>query len=174
MNLALFGLRLVVGLTLAAHGSQKLFGWYGGHGIDGTASNYERIGLRPGRVNAWLAGLAECSGGLLIAVGLVTPVGAAALIGVMTAAVLTVHVRNGFFITNNGFEYNLVMAAAAFALAGIGAGGWSLDNALGIHLTGAGWALGALAAGVLAGLGAVVSGRRAAARGIDHGQPHPA
>ena len=163
MNLALLALRLVVGLTLAAHGAQKLFGWFGGHGIDGTAAGYERMGLRPGKFNAWLAGLAECLGGLLIALGLVTPLGAAALIGVMTVAVATVHLRNGFFAAQNGFEFNLVMASAAFALAGIGAGGWSLDHALGIHMTGAGWALGALAVGVLAGLGAVGSGRLASA-----------
>jgi putative oxidoreductase len=119
------------------------------------------MGLRPGRFNAWLAGLAECVGGLLIALGLVTPLGAAALIGVMTVAVVTVHLRNGFFATQNGFEFNLVMAAAAFALAGVGAGGWSLDHALDIHMTGTGWALGALAVGVLAGLGDVGSGRLA-------------
>jgi putative oxidoreductase len=164
MDLALLALRLVVGLTLAAHGGQKLFGWFGGNGIEGSAAVYERIGLRPGRFNAWLAGLTEMSGGLLIALGLVTPLGAAALIGVMTVAVATVNLRNGFFITGQGYEYNLVLAAAAFALAGTGAGGWSLDHALGIHLTGAGWALGALAAGVLGGLGAVVSGRLASTR----------
>jgi putative oxidoreductase len=101
-------------------------------------------------------------------------VGAAELIGVMTAAVATVHVRNGFFNATNGFEYNLVLVAAAFALAGTGAGGWSLDNALGIHMTGAGWALGALGAGLLGGLGAVVSGRLVSSRSADHGQPHPA
>lgn len=164
MDLALFGLRLVLGLTLAAHGAQKLFGWFGGQGIKGTGATYERMGLRPGRFNAWLAGVTESFGGLLIALGLLTPLGAPALIGVMTVAVSTVTLRNGFFITKNGFEYNLVLAAAAFALAGIGAVGWSLDNALDIHLTGAGWSLGALDAGVLGGLGAVVSGRLASSR----------
>jgi putative oxidoreductase len=73
MDLALLGLRLVVGLTLAAHGGQKLFGWFGGHGIEGTGASYEGIGLRPGRLNALLAGMAESSGGLLIALGLLTP-----------------------------------------------------------------------------------------------------
>jgi putative oxidoreductase len=130
--------------------------------------------LRPGKLDASLAGAAELSGGLLIAMGLVTPFAAAGLIAVMTAAVLSVHLRNGFFVTDNGFEYNLVLAAAVFALAGVGAGEWSLDSALGIDLTGTAWALGALGAGVIGGLGAVLSGRLAHRRGAGHGQPHPA
>jgi putative oxidoreductase len=159
MNLALLGLRIVVGLGFAAHGSQKLFGIFGGHGVEGTAGFFEQIGLRPGKLHAWAAGATEFFGGLLIALGLVTPIAAAGLIAVMTAAVLTVHIKNGFFATNQGYEYNLVLAAALFALAGIGAGQWSLDNALGIDLTGTGWALAALGAGLLAGIGAVLSGR---------------
>lgn len=174
MNLALFALRLVVGLTLASHGAQKLFGWFGGRGIEGTGAGYEQMGLRPGRLNAWLAGMSECVGGMLIALGLVTPLGAAALIGVMSVAVLTVHISNGFFVTKNGFEYNLVLIAAAFSLAGTGPGGWSLDNALDIHLTGVGWALAALGAGVLAGVVAVLNGRLASTRRARHGQSHAA
>jgi putative oxidoreductase len=174
VEIALLGLRLVVGLGFAAHGAQKLFGVFGGHGIEGTAGFFEQIGLRPGKLHAWAAGTAEFLGGLLIAVGLVTPFAAAALIAVMTAAVLTVHLRNGFFVSNNGYEYNLVLVAAVFALAGIGAGDWSLDNALGIDLAGTGWALGALGAGVLGGLGAVLTGRLASERKRGHGQPHPA
>src|ERR687888_2113971 len=104
MGLALLGLRLVVGLGFAAHGAQKLFGVFGGYGIDGTAGFFEQIGLRPGKLHAWAAGIAEFAGGLLIALGLVTPFAAAALIAV-TAAVLTVHLRNGFFVSNNGYEY---------------------------------------------------------------------
>jgi putative oxidoreductase len=159
MALALLGLRLVVGLTFVAHAVPKFFGVWGGGGIQATADTFDQIGMRPGRFHAWLAGLAELGGGLLIAVGLVTPVAAAALIAVMTAAVVTVHLRNGFFNAHNGYEYNLVIAAAAFALAGTGPGEWSLDNALGIDLAGAGWALVALGAGILGGLGAVLSGR---------------
>jgi len=174
VEIALLGLRLVVGLAFAAHGAQKLFGVFGGGGIDGTAGVFEQIGLRPGKLHAWAAGSAEFFGGLLIALGLVTPFAAAALIGVMTAAVLTVHLPNGFFVTSNGYEYNLVMVAAVFALAGIGAGDWSLDNALEIDLAGTGWALGALAAGILGGVGAVLSGRLAPAHGSAHDQPHAA
>jgi putative oxidoreductase len=170
MNLALLALRLVVGLGFATHGAQKLFGAFGGHGIDGTAGFFEQVGLRPGKLHAWVAGAVEFFGGLLIALGLVTTPAAAALIGVMTAAVLTVHLKNGFFATNQGFEFNLVLAAALFALAGIGAGQWSLDNALSIDLAGTWWAVGALVVGALGGIGAVVSGRLAAR---DHGQHGP-
>src|SRR5256885_14927624 len=138
MDLALLVLRLVVGLTFAAHGAQKVFGAFGGPGINGTAGFFEQIGLRPGKLHAWIAGLTEFVGGLAIALGLVTPIAAAALIGVMTAAVITVHLKNGFFVANQGFEFNLVLAAALFALAGIGSGDLSLDNALGIDLHGTG------------------------------------
>jgi putative oxidoreductase len=161
MDIALLGLRLVVGLTFAVHGARTLFGAFGGAGIEGTARFSEQIDLRPGKPNAWLSGVAELFAGLLLALGLVMPVAAAALIGDMTAAVLTVHLRNGFFNTDNGFEYNLVLAVAVFALAGVGAGAWSLDEALDINLAGTGWALAALGAGVLGGLGAVVSARLA-------------
>jgi putative oxidoreductase len=174
MELALLALRLVVGLGFAAHGTQKLFGVFGGGGIEGTAGVFEQIGLRPGRLHAWSAGSAEFFGGLLIAAGLLTPFAAAALIAVMTAAVLTVHIRNGFFVTNNGYEYNLVLAAALFALAGVGAGDWSLDRALGFDLAGTGWALGALGAGIAGGLGAVYSARFGARPASGHGQPHAA
>ena len=174
MEIALLGLRLVVGLGFAAHGAQKLFGLFGGHGIEGTGGFFEQIGLRPGKLHAWSAGAAELFGGLLIAVGLVTPFAAAALIAVMTAAVVTVHLRNGFFVAANGYEYNLVLAATVFALAGIGAGDWSLDGALDLNLAGTGWALGALGAGILGGLGAVLSGRLAPAGEDGKGQPHAA
>lgn len=174
MDIALLALRLVVGLGFAAHGAQKLFGAFGGHGIDATAGFFEQINLRPGKLHAWAAGSAEFFGGLLIAVGLVTPFAAAALIAVMTAAVLSVHLRNGFFVSDNGYEYNLVLAAAVFALAGIGAGNWSIDNALGLDLAGTGWALGALGAGIAGGFGAVLSGRLASQQEPTHGQPHAA
>jgi putative oxidoreductase len=174
MELALLVLRLVVGLTLVAHATQKLFGWFGGRGIAATGTSYERMGLRPGRLNAMVAGTVESVGGLLIALGVVTPVGAAGLIAVMTVAVLKVTLRNGFFNSAGGFEYNLVLAAAAFALAGVGPGNWSLDNALDIHMTGAGWALGALAVGVLGGLAAVALGRLESSRSSDRSRPHPA
>lgn len=178
MEIALLGLRLVVGLAFAAHGAQKLFGAFGGEGIGGTADSFERIGLRPGRLQAWAAGSTEFFGGVLIALGLVTPVAAAGLIAVMTAATLTVTWRNGFFVTSNGYEYNVVLAATLFALAGIGAGDWSLDHAAGIDLAGTTSALGALGAGILGGTGVVLGGRLAAGRKSVHNrryaERHPA
>jgi putative oxidoreductase len=168
MDLGLIVLRIVVGLLFAGHGAQKLFGAFGGGGLEGTAGMFDNIGLRPGGLQARAAGTAEFMGGLLIALGLFTPFAAAALIGVMTAAVITVHGPNGVWNTNKGYEYNIVLAAAVFALSAIGAGAWSLDNALGLDLQGVVWALGALAVGVIAGIGAVISGRTAAGR-----QPHP-
>jgi putative oxidoreductase len=174
MNIALLGLRLVVGLTFSAHGAQKLFGAFGGHGINGTAGFFEQIGLRPGRLSAWAAAAAELFGGLAIALGLLTPIAAAGLIAVMTAAVLTVHLKNGFFVGNQGYEFNLALSAAVFALAGIGAGDWSIDNALNIGLTGTGWALGALGLGLLGGLGAVIAGRLTSREARGHGHPTPA
>jgi putative oxidoreductase len=96
------------------------------------------------------------------------------LIAVMIAAVLTVHRPNGFFVSDNGYEYNLVLGAALFALAGIGAGAWSLDGALGIELAGSGWALGTLVAGAIGGLGAVASGHLAPKHASGRGKPHAA
>lgn len=168
MDLALLVLRLVVGLLFAGHGAQKLFGAFGGGGLEGTTGMFDNLGLRPGWLHARAAGTAEFAGGVLIALGLFTPFAAAALIAVMTAAIVTVHGKNGIWNTNSGYEFNLVLIAVAFALAGVGAGAWSLDNALGFHLHGVIWALAALAAGVIGGLGSVISGRTSAGR-----QPHP-
>lgn len=170
MDIALLTLRLVVGLTFAAHGARTLFGAFGGAGIAGTAELFEQLGLRPGKLNAWLGGTAELLGGLLIALGLLTPVAAAVLIADMTTAVLTVHLRNGFFDTDQGFEYNLVLATALFALAGVGTGAYSIDGALGVDLTGTSWALAALGAGAVGGVGAVVAGRLQARGGTRHGR----
>jgi putative oxidoreductase len=166
MNLGLLALRVVVGALFMGHGAQKLFGYFRGAGLEGTAQNFERSGLRPGRLHAELAGCAELGGGLLLAGGLLTPLAAAGLIGVMTAAVITVHARNGVWASEGGYEYNLVMIAVAFAVTAIGPGAWSLDSAFGFSLAGTGWALAALAAGLCGGIAAVVSSRPQAAPGI--------
>lgn len=168
MDLALLVLRLVVGVLFAGHGAQKLFGAFGGGGLDGTASMFDNIGLRPGWLHARAAGTAEFAGGALLALGLFTPFAAAVLIAVMTAAVITVHAPNGIWNTNQGYEFNLVMAAVVFALSGIGAGSWSLDNAFGFDLHGAAWAIGALVVGAIGGVGAVLSGRTYSGH-----EPHP-
>ncbi len=155
MDLALFIVRIVIGLLFVGHGAQKLFGVFGGAGLKGTADRFEAAGLRPGRLHAWAAGGAELVGGALLALGLLTPVGAALVIAVMVAAAVTVGRPKGLWNVNGGYEYNLVLIAVAFALAGVGPGGWSLDDALGIDWSSTGWALAALAAGLVGGLGAV-------------------
>ena len=169
MDLALIALRLVVGLLFVGHGAQKLFGAFGGGGLEGTAGMFDNVGLRPGWLHARAAGTAEFLGGALIALGLFTPFAAAALIAVMIAAIATVHAKNGIWNTNRGYEFNLTLIAVAFALAGIGAGAWSLDNAFGFDLHGAVWAIGALVAGAIGGIGSVISGRTSAGH-----EPHPA
>ena len=176
MELALLVLRVVVGALFVGHGAQKLFGVFGGHGLAGTAGFFESIGLRPGRLHAPAAGVAELGGGALIALGLFTPLGAMLIIAVMVAAVATVHLPNGVWATNSGYELNLVFGAVAFALAGVGAGKISLDHVIGWDVAGTGWALGALAVGLLGGIGAVLSGRRAsvASSADPSGTPHTA
>jgi putative oxidoreductase len=170
MNIALLILRLVAGLLFAGHGAQKLFGWFGGHGIEATGGFFESIGLRPGRLHATAAGVNEFAGGLLLAAGLLSPLAAALMIATMTAAVITVHASNGPWASDQGWELNALYAFIAFAVAGVGAGKFSLDHALSLNIAGTGWGLGALAAGVLGGVGAVVAGR-AASRGVS---PEPA
>jgi putative oxidoreductase len=151
MNIGLLILRLVVGLTMAAHGSQKLLGWFGGPGPAGTSGMMESLGLRPGRLHATLAGAAELSAGVLLVLGLLTPLAAAMVIGVMTVAVGTIHYSKGFFMQNGGFEYNLVLAAAALCLAFAGPGALSLDHAFGIAWAGGSWGTSALIVGLAAG-----------------------
>jgi putative oxidoreductase len=151
MEIGLLVLRLVVGLTLAAHGTQKLFGWFGGYGLSGTGQFLESIGFVPGRRNAFLAGLAEALGGLLLALGLVTPLAAAAIVGVMLVAVWSVHLSKGFFVTGGGYEYNLVLSAAALGLAFTGPGTLSLDALLGLDWKGPVWGVGALLLGLVGG-----------------------
>ena len=136
MEIGLLVLRLVVGLTMAAHGGQKLFGWFGGYGLSGTGGFLESLGFRPGRVHAALAGLAELGGGLLLALGLLTPLGSALVLAVMVVAVGSVHLPKGFFVSDGGAEYNLVIMAAVAALAFTGPGAYSLDAVEGLGVSG--------------------------------------
>lgn len=133
LSSGLLVLRLVIGLGLAAHGAQKLFGWFGGHGIAGTASFFEQLGFRPGRPFATAAAVTEFSSGLLVALGLLGPIGPALMISVMIVAMGSVHWSNGFFATDNGIETPFLYATAAFVLALIGPGNFSLDALLGIE-----------------------------------------
>ena len=152
MNIGLLLLRLAVGLTLPAHGSQKLFGWFGGPGLNGTGQFFEMLGFRPGRRQALSAGLAETVGGLLLAFGFLTPLGAAAVIAVMLVAVFSVHIQKGFFVHNGGYEYNVVLAVAALTLAFTGPGSLSMDAFLHYNYSGAVWGLAAFLIGVVGGI----------------------
>src|ERR1700691_3701987 len=131
MNIAILVVRVVVGVGFAAHGAQKLFGWFGGYGLAGTGGFFESIGLKPGILSAGAAGLGEFGGGLLVAVGLGGPIGPALMIAVMTVAAITVHLPHGFFVTKNGFELPMVYASFAVLVALCGFGTYSLDTVLG-------------------------------------------
>jgi putative oxidoreductase len=159
MNLGLLIIRLVVGLTLAAHGSQKLFGWFGGGGLAGTGAFFEnRLQFRPGRTHALMAGACEFGGGLALALGLFTPLAAAVVVGVMVVAGWAAHRQNGFFITKGGYEYTVILAGVAAGLAFAGPARFSVDRALGWHLDGPVWGVVAVLFGVVAGAG-VMAGR---------------
>jgi len=147
-------LRLVVGSLFFGHGTQKLFGWFGGHGLDATANMFDSIGMRPGNRNAVAAGLAEAGGGAGIALGLATPLSAATLTSVMLTAINRVHLKNGPWVTNGGYEYNIVLIAAVLALVEVGPGELSFDHLLGNERIGPGWTLIALALGAAGALGA--------------------
>ncbi len=146
VDLALLILRLALGPMLFAHGYQKMF--LGGR-IDGTADWFESMGMKPGRLNAYAASLTEMGTGILMTLGLLTPLAAAGMVGVMVVAWFT-H-RGAFFVFKDGWAYNAVIAAVAVAVAGLGAGRWSIDCALGIGGDLDGW----LGLAVAAGLGAV-------------------
>jgi putative oxidoreductase len=159
MRLGMALLRAVVGALFVGHGLQKLKGWFGGRGLEATAEGFEAIGLRPGKVHALAAGVSETAGGVMLAGGLLTPLGASMLSGTMAVAIDTVHAKNGPWVAKGGYEYNLVLMASLFAIAAAGPGAWSLDGRLGIERSGAGLALAQLAAGLAAGAAVARVGR---------------
>src|SRR6266851_5993929 len=128
--LGLLILRLVVGLIMVGHGGQKLFGWWGGPGMNGWTQMIEKLRIRPAQPWAWVAALSEFGGGLLLALGFLSPFGSLAIVGAMSVAIATVHLSRGFWTTKGGFEFNLSLIAAAVALALTGPGVYSLDSAL--------------------------------------------
>jgi putative oxidoreductase len=152
MSYGLLLLRAVVGLTVGAHGSQKLFGLFGGNGPRGTAGYFGSLGFRPPLAMALLAGSSECAG-VLFALGLVTPFAALAMASVMVVAVGAVHRPKGFWATGGGYEYNLTIWTVAGAVAATGPGRFSIDNALGIagSLSGLWWGVGVLVVSVAGG-----------------------
>jgi putative oxidoreductase len=163
MKLGLALLRSVVGLLFVGHGLQKLAGWFGGHGLEGTGQAFEGLGLRPGRRHAMAAGVSEAAGGALLAAGLATPLGATLISGTMITAIRQVHARNGPWVTNGGYEYNLTLLAVVFAIVDVGPGEWSLDERLGIAKSGPVWALAQLGAGLAGSIAATTVGSRAPA-----------
>ena len=160
MNVGLLLLHGLVGSFVFAHGSQKLFGWFGGFGIRGTGAYMESVGLRHGRVMAAAAGTSEVVGGALFGLGLVTPFAAAMIAGTMLVASRTDHRGKGFWIYAGGSEYVLTNTVIAIALAFNSAGAWSLDNAIGWNLAGLWWGIGAAAAAVVGSVGVLATFRR--------------
>ena len=162
-NLGLFVARVVAGLLMAAHGSQKLFGWFRGYGLSGTSGFFEQLGFQPGRAFAALAGSAEFISGLLVALGFLGPVGPALMVSVMVVAMITVHRGNGLLATSNGVEVPLLYSAVVVGFALTGFGAFSLDAFVGlagrwpVAVT---WTV--LAVGVLGGLANIALRRRPA------------
>lgn len=122
--------RIALGLAMAGHGLQKLFGWFGGFGLEGTAGFFETLGFNPGTLFAVAAGGSELVGGVLIALGLLGALGPAMVVGVMLVAVVTVHLPNGFFAANNGYELPLLYGVVALVLAFTGFGRYAVDQKL--------------------------------------------
>jgi len=154
MSYGILFLRVVVGLTIGAHGAQKLFGVFGGHGLRGTGEGFRALRFRQPLTMVLLAGTAEFAGGLLLAAGLFTPFAALAVAIVMLTSIGAVHWRNGFWATNGGYEYNLLVWATAIALAATGPGRFSFDRffAWDDNLSGVWWGVGVgIASGVVAG-----------------------
>src|SRR6266536_3181332 len=134
MDVGLLVLRVIVGLYLFGHGSQKLFGWFGGPGLAGTEGMVRSLGFRPTRLWALNSGLAEAVGGLLLLLGLLSPLGSLAIIASMLVAIFTVHLGKGLFTMTGGPELPLTNIAAAIAVALAGPGRYAMDSWLGISL----------------------------------------
>jgi putative oxidoreductase len=155
--------RLILGALMVGHGTQKLFGWFGGYGIAGTAGYFEQLGFRPGRLFVITAAFSEVASGILIALGLLGPIGPALLLSVMIVAAISVHWKNGVFATANGIEVPLLYATGAIALAFTGFGPFALDTALGIdHAWTPELKVAALAVGVVGGVVNLLARRPAA------------
>lgn len=127
MNIGLLIIRLVIGILFIGHGAQKLFGWFGGYGLKGTGGWFESIGMKPGVTVALSAGLAELIGGMLFALGLLTPLAGIMIAGTMIVAIAKVHGPNGLWATSNGYEYNLTILAISIGIAIAGPGHYALD-----------------------------------------------
>ena len=151
-DIALLVLRLVIGGLLAAHGAQKLFGWFGGFGLRATGGYLADLGFRPGVLFATLAGLAEAAGGLLLVLGLLTPLAGALLMGVLVVVAVAGHGSHGLWNHAGGYEYPLVLAVVAGAIGVAGPGVYALDSLLPAPIAGFGIGLLGAAAGTAGGL----------------------
>lgn len=157
MEIGLLLLRVVIGALFVGHGTQKLFGWFSGPGIEGTRDMFASLGYRRPRQMAALAGTTEAVSGALLVLGFLMPLAAAGVIGVMVNAVASVHLRNGLWNTAGGYEYNLVLIAGATALAMTGPGVVSLDPAFGLPLSGVLWGVTALLLGLVVASGVLAT-----------------
>ena len=160
MSLGRLAARAVIGGLFIGHGTQKLFGWFGGPGRAGTEGMMESLQLRPAKLHALAAGVTETAGGAMLAAGLATPLAAASLTGVMTTAIRKVHLPNGPWAANGGWEYNAVLIAAVTALAETGPGPISLDHLRGKERSGTLWALASLGLGVGTAFLTMAAGQR--------------
>jgi putative oxidoreductase len=158
VSVGLLILRVVVGLTIAAHGAQKLFGWFGGAGLEKTTAGFGRQRFKPAWLWVSFAILGEVGGGLSLAFGLLTPLGAAGVVGAMLMAVLKTHWNNGFFNSRRGIEYPLQPLVAALAIGFTGPGAYSLDSLLGVSLSLTVFLILAAAAVVTVIIGLIISG----------------
>jgi putative oxidoreductase len=165
MKIGRLFLRFALGGFFIGHGTQKLFGWFGGHGLEGTGQFFESLGMRPGKQHALAAGAAEAGGGAMMVLGLATPISAAVITSTMLTAIYRVHLKNGPWATDGGYEYNVILIAAALVLAEVGPG----EPSLGGDWHGPKAALAALALGVAGSAGAHL----AAQAGPDAPPPAP-
>jgi len=163
MKIGRFAARAVIGGLFVGHGTQKLFGWFGGPGLDGTEQMMGALEMRPARANAVAAGVTESAGGVLLVAGAATPLAASSLIGTMVTAIRKVHKPQGVWAAQGGWEYNAVLIVALLALIDAGPGEFSVDAALGREEWGPGWAIGGLALGAAASTAAIALGGKVSA-----------
>lgn len=163
LSVGLLLIRVVIGFVMAAHGAQKLFGWFGGYGLTKTGEFFAHLGFRPGRAFAAAASITEITSGVLVALGFLGPVGPALMLSVMIVAAITVHWEHGLFASDNGIEVPLLYATAAVALVLTGYGRYSLDARFGLaELWTAAITWFVVGAGILGGFANAALRRRAA------------
>jgi putative oxidoreductase len=160
-------LRIAVGSFFVGHGTQKLFGWFGGQGLGPTAEQFDAMGVKPGKLQATAAGFAETAGGAALVAGYQTPLASAGIISVMLTAIQRVHLKNGPWAQKGGYEYNVVLLTAAAALAESGPGALSLDALRGKQREGAKWSIFALTLGAVGAAGAHLLTEKQAAKQVE-------